>query len=82
MKQALLNENVSRISVHVSLNFDPSERLFNEQLKAISESYMQKTGFGEQPYLVYQHHDAGHPHIHIVTIKVRADCRGVITTFH
>jgi hypothetical protein len=34
---------------------------------------MNKIGFGKQPYLVYQHHDAGHPHIHIVTVKVRAD---------
>ena len=32
---------------------------------------MNKIGFGKQPYLVYQHQDAGHPHIHIVTIKVR-----------
>jgi hypothetical protein len=34
---------------------------------------MGKIGFGKQPYLVYQHHDAGHPHIHIVSIKVRPD---------
>ena len=34
---------------------------------------MEKIGFGEQPYLTYQHFDAGHPHIHIVSVKVRAD---------
>jgi hypothetical protein len=34
---------------------------------------MQKIGFGDQPYLVYQHHDAGHPHIHIVTTNIRKD---------
>jgi hypothetical protein len=73
LNQAALNENVTRNSVHISLNFDPSEKLSDEQLKDISETYMHKIGFGEQPYLVYQHHDAGHPHIHIVTIKVRAD---------
>jgi hypothetical protein len=73
LNQAALNENVTRNSVHISLNFDPSEKLSDEQLKDISETYMQQIGFGEQPYLVYQHHDAGHPHIHIVTIKVRAD---------
>jgi hypothetical protein len=28
---------------------------------------MDKIGFGDQPYLVYRHLDAGHPHIHIVT---------------
>ncbi|MDB5192465.1 MAG: relaxase [Segetibacter sp.] len=73
LKQASLNENVRRNSVHISLNFDTSEKLSNEQLKEISESYMQKIGFGEQPYLLYQHFDAGHPHIHIVSLKVRSD---------
>lgn len=73
LKQAALNENVTRNSVHVSLNFDPNEKLSNEQLKEIADTYMQKIGFGEQPYLVYQHFDAGHPHVHIVSVKVRAD---------
>ena len=73
LNQAALNENVTRNSVHISLNFDPSENLTREQLKEIAGAYMQKIGFGEQPYLVYQHHDAGHPHIHLVTVKVRAD---------
>ncbi len=73
LRQVALNENVSRNSVHVSLNFDPSEKISKEQLKEIAETYMQKIGFGEQPYLVYQHFDAGHPHIHIVSIKVKED---------
>src|SRR5215210_522701 len=72
LKQASLNENVTRNSVHISLNFDTSEKISKEQLKEISESYMQKIGFREQPYLVYQHFDAGHPHIHIVTTNVQA----------
>lgn len=71
--QAALNENVSRNSVHISLNFDPSEKLSKEQLQDIADTYMQQIGFGEQPYLVYQHFDAGHPHIHIVSVKVRSD---------
>ncbi len=71
LNQAALNENVPRNSVHISLNFDPSEQLSKEQLNEIADTYMQKIGFGEQPYLVYQHADAGHPHIHIVTLKVR-----------
>lgn len=73
LKQAFLNENVTRNSVHVSLNFDPNEKLSDGQLEDIADTYMQKIGFGEQPYLVYRHLDAGHPHIHIVSVKVRAD---------
>lgn len=73
LHQAALNTNVSRNSVHVSLNFDPSENYSQEKLEAIANVYMERIGFGNQPYLVYQHHDAGHPHIHIVSIKVRED---------
>jgi hypothetical protein len=73
LNQAALNNNVSRNSVHVSLNFDPSENHSKEKLEAIANTYMERIGFGNQPYLVFQHHDAGHPHIHIVSIKVRED---------
>lgn len=34
---------------------------------------MEKIGFGRQPYLVYQHNDAGHPHCHIVTNNIQRD---------
>ncbi|WP_281309966.1 relaxase/mobilization nuclease domain-containing protein [Flavobacterium flavigenum] len=74
LKQNALNENVKRNSVHISLNFDTSETdLTNEKLVEIAKTYMQKIGFGEQPYLVYRHYDAGHPHIHLVSVKVRQD---------
>lgn len=71
-RQCKLNENVKRNTVHISLNFDPSEAsLPKEKLMEIVENYMEKIGFGDQPYLIYQHHDAGHPHIHIATINVQ-----------
>lgn len=74
LKQNALNGNVKRNSVHISLNFDPSEiTLSKEKLIAIANTYMEKIGFAEQPYLVYQHHDAAHPHIHLVSIKVKPD---------
>lgn len=78
LKQLELNENVTRNSVHISLNFDPSEKdLSKEKLMEITNTYMDKIGFTVQPYLVYQHHDAGHPHIHIVSIKVKSDGRRI-----
>lgn len=74
LKQNALNENVKRNSVHISLNFDPSESaLSNEKMLEIASQYMQKIGFGNQPYLIYRHYDAGHPHLHLVSIKVRED---------
>jgi len=74
LKRMELNENVKRNSVHISLNFDPSEKdLSKEKLMEIAGVYMQKLGFGEQPYLIYQHHDAGHPHLHLVTTNIQAN---------
>ncbi|MBL7767497.1 MAG: relaxase/mobilization nuclease domain-containing protein [Flavipsychrobacter sp.] len=74
LHQLQLNKNVTRNSVHISLNFHPSEsNLSTEKLQTIATTYMEGIGFGRQPYLVYQHQDAGHPHIHIVSIKVRPD---------
>ena len=69
-----LNTNVSRNSLHISLNFNPSENgLRNERMTEIARAYMQELGFGDQPYLVYRHFDAGHPHLHVVTTNIRRD---------
>ena len=59
--------------VHISLNFDVSEKLNQNKLNEIAEDYMDKIGFGDQPYLVYQHNDAAHPHMHIVTTNIQED---------
>lgn len=66
-------------TLHISLNFDPSEKLTGEKLKQIAERYMEQIGFGIQPYLVYQHHDAAHPHIHIVTTLIKPDGKRIDT---
>ncbi|MFZ5978049.1 MAG: relaxase [Hydrotalea sp. AMD] len=68
-----LNERATTKTLHVSLNFDPSEKLNENKLLQIASDYMQKIGFSEQPYLVYKHEDAGHPHIHIVSTTIKQD---------
>jgi len=65
-----LNEEVST-SYHISLNFDPSDKLSDTVLKEIARLYMKELGFERQPYLVYKHNDAGHPHLHVVTTHVK-----------
>jgi hypothetical protein len=44
--------------------------LSKEKITEIAVEYMDKIGFGEQPYLVYQHFDSGHTHLHIVTTNI------------
>lgn len=70
---ATLNERATTKTLHVSLNFDPSERLSDSRLTELANVYMDKIGFGDQPFLVYKHEDAGHPHIHIVSTTIRCD---------
>ena len=60
-----LNERAKTNSLHVSINFDNSDRLSKEKILEIAAEYMERICFGEQPYLVYQHNDAGHPHLHV-----------------
>ncbi len=68
-----LNKRASTNTVHISLNFGLNEKIEREKLAEIASVYMSKIGFAEQPYLVYQHLDAGHPHIHIVTTNIQQD---------
>lgn len=67
------NEWVQKNTLHISLNFPPGEDLPPETLQRLAFDYMDRIGFGDQPFLVYQHHDAKHPHIHIVTTCIRPD---------
>lgn len=66
-----LNRRTKTNTLHVSLNFDTSENLDRGTLSQIASGYMAQIGFGDQPYLVYQHHDAAHQHVHIVTTLIR-----------
>jgi len=68
-----LNKNTRRHTFHVCLQFPPEESLSNALLVLISAEYMQLIGFSEQPYLVYRHMDAGHPHVHLVSTTIRRD---------
>ena len=68
-----LNNRATTKTIHISLNFDPSEKLSNDKLIEVANVYMEKIGFGQQPFLVYKHEDAGHPHIHIVSTTIKED---------
>lgn len=72
-RQLALNKRTKVNTLHISLNFDPSEKLDKDQLAEISKAYLKGIGFEKQPALVYEHRDAGHPHVHIVTTNIRAD---------
>jgi len=68
-----LNNRAETNMLHASLNFDPREMLTTQQLSAIADRYMAGLNMQDQPYLVYQHTDAGHPHIHLISSLIRPD---------
>ncbi|SHJ85980.1 Relaxase/Mobilisation nuclease domain-containing protein [Tangfeifania diversioriginum] len=56
--------------VHISLNPHPDDNLSDEQLSAIAQEYLDKMGYGNQPFVVYKHEDIDRHHIHIVSLRV------------
>lgn len=65
------NDKVKTNAVHISLSFDKEDELDKDKLKDIASRYLDRIGFGNQPFLVYQHFDAAHPHVHVVTTNVQ-----------
>ena len=64
------NRRTSNTVFHVSLNPSPEDRLTDEQLREIANEYMQKMGYGEQPYIAFKHKDISREHLHIVSLRV------------
>ncbi len=77
--QNSLNQRAKTNTLHISLNFDAEDKLSKEKLIEIASGYIERIGFSEQPYLVYQHQDAGHAHLHIVTTSIQRDGKRINT---
>jgi len=67
--------------LHVSINPDPKDKLTDEQLSEIAQTYMQKMGYGDQPFIVYKHEDIEREHIHIVSLRVDENGKKINSTF-
>ncbi|SJN48671.1 Putative conjugative transposon mobilization protein BF0132 [Sphingobacterium faecium PCAi_F2.5] len=58
---------------HISLNPDPSDKVSDEQFTEMAQEYMERMGYGNQPYIVFKHTDIDRMHIHIVSTCVGID---------
>lgn len=56
--------------LHISLNPHPDDVLSDSDLADIAREYLDKIGFGQQPYIIYKHTDIERHHLHIVTVNV------------
>jgi hypothetical protein len=75
----MLNERSKTNTLHITINFAAEDKLSGAQYAHIASTFMERIGFGDQPYLVYRHDDAAHPHLHLVTTNIRADGQRIDT---
>lgn len=66
----LANIKTEKPVLHISINPDPKDKLSVEELSDIAQEYMQKMGYGDQPFIVYKHEDIERQHIHIVSLRL------------
>lgn len=73
--QSLLNPRVKNVVGHISLSFSErdKDKLTDKMMAEIAKEYMQKMGITDTQYLIVRHHDAPHPHCHIVYNRVKND---------
>jgi hypothetical protein len=64
------NQKTENPILHISLNPDPKDILTDDQLSEIAQEYMEKLGYGNQPFIVYKHEDIDRHHLHIVSVRV------------
>ena len=56
--------------IHVSLNPHPDDRLTDKELTEMAHEYMQRMGYGDQPYIIVKHEDIDRHHLHIISVRV------------
>jgi len=77
----LANKNTEKPILHISLNPSPEDYLSDHQFAELAKNYMDKMGYGDQPYIVYIHEDTGRRHIHIVTTCVDENGNKISDTY-
>lgn len=72
-----LKPSVKKPVHHAQLSAAPGDHLSALQWEEIGEQYVEKMGFEDCPYVVIQHRDKAHDHIHIVISRVTLEGRVV-----
>ncbi|RYJ45423.1 conjugal transfer protein MobB [Flavobacterium beibuense] len=75
------NRKTEKPVVHISINPDPGDKVSNNDYKAIAKDYMEKMGYGKQPFIIFIHNDIERSHIHIVTVCVDEEGRKISDAF-
>ena len=71
------NRRTDKPVLHIALSPAPEDRLDNDRLAELAEKYMQKMGYGDQPFIVYRHGDTCNTHVHIVSVCIDDEGRKI-----
>lgn len=69
----MLRPNLQKHFYHTSINFPPSENLSDEKMREIGREYLEESGFTQHQFIMFRHHDADHPHLHILVSRIGYD---------
>lgn len=65
-----LNSHVRKPVIHISLNPYPKDILSKELMTVLAQEFMEKFGYGNQPYIVWLHEDINRKHMHIISVRI------------
>ena len=68
-----LRPGLNKYVYHTSLNFHIDDQLNNDLLLKIAHQYLEANGFNNNQYLIFRHHDADHPHLHLLVNRITFD---------
>lgn len=65
------------LSFHASVNPGKDDKMSDEKVREMIKDYMEKMGYGKQPYIIYKHTDLERIHYHIVSVRVDKNGRKI-----
>lgn len=66
-----------KMSFHATVSPSVTDKIPPEKIPEFIREYMEKMGYGKQPYIVYRHDDTGRIHYHIVSVRVDENGRKI-----
>ncbi|MBB3125244.1 hypothetical protein FHS04_002788 [Mesoflavibacter sabulilitoris] len=57
--------------MHLSLSLSPEDKLTDAKFYELSKEFMHEFGYGDQPFIVVQHNDRQHNHVHILSTRIK-----------
>ncbi len=74
------NKRVKNVQFHAVISCKGKE-VPHEKLKDYAVQFLGKMGYGENPYLIYAHHDTKNNHVHIVSSRVNKKGKKIDDTY-